>query len=89
MHRRARAKCPDGKLRIVICGIPDTMFTIPVKGGGFLDFEADVVTFHPPKSWIKIDATGVRYLPPRKPENKGIAARALGLPHSRRGPWPV
>ena len=50
MNRRARAVCPDGKLRIFACGIPDTFFSIPVKGGGWLGLEGDVLQFHPKKS---------------------------------------
>jgi hypothetical protein len=49
MHRRARALCPDGKLRVVVCGLPDTFFSIPAKGGGWIGFEDDVVKFHPPR----------------------------------------
>ena len=56
MHRRARALFPDGKLRIVRCGLPDTFFSIPVrrdrtvdehsKGlGGFLVDEDGVLKF--------------------------------------------
>ncbi len=33
MVRRCKARCADGKLRIIRCGIPDTFFTIPAKGG--------------------------------------------------------
>jgi hypothetical protein len=33
MHRRCRAICPDGKLRIFRCGLPDTAFSIPTEGG--------------------------------------------------------
>lgn len=46
-RRRARALCPDGKLRVLRCGIPDTFFTIPVRGGGFLSVDAGVVVYHP------------------------------------------
>lgn len=49
MHRRARAVCPDGKLRVLRCGIPNTFFTVPVKGGGYLTIDEDVVHYHPPK----------------------------------------
>ena len=48
MHRRARALCPDGKLRIVVCGVPDTFFSIPAKGG-WISFDEGVVHFHPKK----------------------------------------
>jgi hypothetical protein len=30
--RRAKVLCPDGKLRIMYTGIPDTYFSLPVKG---------------------------------------------------------
>lgn len=30
-YRRARVRFPDGKLRIVRCGIADTWFSIPVR----------------------------------------------------------
>lgn len=32
MHRRAKVRMPEGNLRIVVCGIPDTAFSIPTKG---------------------------------------------------------
>lgn len=32
-RRRARVKCPDGKLRVVRCGLADTFFSIPAVGG--------------------------------------------------------
>ena len=48
-HRRGRAICADGKLRIFICGIPDTMFSIPVKGGGWLGIEDGMLVHHAPK----------------------------------------
>jgi hypothetical protein len=48
MHRRARALCPDGKLRIIRCGIPDTFFTVPCKGGGYLTNDTTgVLVFNP------------------------------------------
>jgi hypothetical protein len=31
MTRRARALCPDGALRVVVCGLPDTAFSIPAR----------------------------------------------------------
>lgn len=48
MHRRARALCPDGKLRVVVCGLPDTAFSIPARGG-YLTLDERVVEFHPYK----------------------------------------
>jgi len=29
--RRCRARCADGRLRVVVCGIPDTAFSIPAR----------------------------------------------------------
>ena len=57
-HRRAKAVFPDGKLRIVRCGLPDTFFSIPVRRdklvnahsgglGGFLVTEDGVLKFRP------------------------------------------
>ncbi len=31
MIRRCRALCEDGKIRVVICGMPDTLFSIPAR----------------------------------------------------------
>lgn len=42
--RRARVRTTDGRLRIVRCGIPDTLFSIPVSkqdGGGFITIDGD------------------------------------------------
>lgn len=33
MQRRARALHPDGKARIVRCGVPDSAYTAPAVGG--------------------------------------------------------
>lgn len=44
MKRRACVRFPDGKLRIVRCGISDTFFSIPVHksdGDGFLTVADD------------------------------------------------
>jgi hypothetical protein len=52
MIRRARALNVDtGRLNVVRCGIPDTYFTIPVRGGGYLDSsgESQILRFHPPR----------------------------------------
>jgi len=51
MTRRAYARCPDGKLRVVRCGIPDTFFSIPCRGGGYLSSEENggEFTYHPPQ----------------------------------------
>jgi hypothetical protein len=49
MTRRARALHPDGKLRVVRCGVADTYFTIPARGRGFLSVNDDgVLIFNPP-----------------------------------------
>lgn len=48
MHRRARALCDDGKLRVFRCGLPDTYFSIPVKGGkGYLTMREGWFIFRP------------------------------------------
>jgi hypothetical protein len=31
LTRRALCRCPDGKLRVARCGIPDTFFSIPAR----------------------------------------------------------
>ncbi len=51
MVRRARAINTDtGKLKVVRCGIPDTFFSIPVRGGGWLGMsDGRALLFHPPK----------------------------------------
>lgn len=47
MRRRCRAMdVSTGKLRTVRCGIPDTYFTIPAKGG-WIDCKDGVFRFHP------------------------------------------
>jgi hypothetical protein len=51
MIRRAKAiNVTTGKLQTVRCGIPDTYFSIPVRGGGWLGIDTDTNTlqFHPP-----------------------------------------
>ena len=52
MIRRARAiDCETGRLKVVRCGIPDTFFSIPVRGGGYLDMSpGGALRFHPPKA---------------------------------------
>lgn len=53
--RRARCKMPDGSLRVVRCGIPDTFFSIPahvtIKGkyvrGWVSSNDEQEFTFHP------------------------------------------
>ena len=54
MTRRARVRFPDGKLRVVRCGIPDTFFSVPVRksdGDGFIcnDDETGEYVFRPYK----------------------------------------
>lgn len=41
-NRRAKAVCSDGKLRTVVCGIPDTYFSIP----GHCKIDGKTVTGH-------------------------------------------
>lgn len=50
MIRRARAINADtGKLKVVRCGIPDTYFSIPVRGGGWLgSSDGGTFVYHPP-----------------------------------------
>jgi hypothetical protein len=49
MIRRCRAiNVETGRLRVVRCGIPDTFFSIPVRGGGFIDSHAGIFRYHPP-----------------------------------------
>ena len=54
MIRRARAINVDtGKLQIVRCGLPDTFFSIPVRGGGFLDMsQGNILRYHPSSNSI-------------------------------------
>jgi hypothetical protein len=52
-RRRCKARCPDGKLRTFRCGIPDTFFTIPCKGGGFIYVRDGEYNFHPDMVLIK------------------------------------
>lgn len=48
--RRALAiNVETGKPQVVRTGIPDTYFTLPVKGGGYLDIESGILRFHPPR----------------------------------------
>ena len=49
MVRRARAVNVDtGRVRVVRCGIHDTYFSIPVRGGGFLTLsEGGIVLYYP------------------------------------------
>lgn len=56
MKRRAKARFPDRKLRIVRCGIPDTFFSIPCRktrthGCGFLTMDEGVLVFRPYPEW--------------------------------------
>ena len=45
--RRARAICPDGVLRVFRIGLPDTFFSIPVKGGGFVSMQDGAAHYTP------------------------------------------
>ncbi len=48
MNRRARVvRKTDQKLMVVRCGIPDTFFSIPVRGGGYITRDNGVFYFHP------------------------------------------
>jgi len=53
MIRMAQAiNVETGKLKVVRCGISDTFFSIPVRGGGWLGLSEGLNTillFHPPK----------------------------------------
>lgn len=53
MIRRCRAMCEDGVLRVVLCGVPDTFFSIPartkIKGKsvrGFVTYDDNVYKFN-------------------------------------------
>lgn len=50
-RRRARARFPDGRLRIVVVSIPDTYFSIPARsahhGHGYLDVGEGEFRFTP------------------------------------------
>ena len=49
-RRRGRARHKDtGKLVAFRAGIPDTFFTIPCRGGGYLYFEDEVLMYAPSK----------------------------------------
>ncbi len=50
MTRRARVRFPDGKLRVLRCGIPDTWFSVPVRksdGDGYITTRDDGPTGAP------------------------------------------
>jgi hypothetical protein len=47
MTRRAYAQDPNGKNRLVWCGIPDSAFTIPCRGGGFIFSDDGTFKYHP------------------------------------------
>lgn len=56
--RKGRAVWPDGKVRAVRAGIPDTFFTIPAHGrlngkyvAGYLTSDENVLKFHPLKKY--------------------------------------
>ena len=53
-RRHFAARCPDGKVRRGICGIPDTFFCIPARMkangktiSGYLSIDDSVVVFTP------------------------------------------
>jgi hypothetical protein len=48
--RRAYAiSVSDGTRAVHWCGIPDTAFSVPCKGGGFISMRNGAFIFHPPK----------------------------------------
>lgn len=48
MTRRARAINTQTGLPVVVrCGIPDTFFSIPCRGGGWMDSHEGIFRFHP------------------------------------------
>lgn len=50
MARRCRAKdMVTGKLKIVRCGIPDTFFSIPCVGVGWVGSGEEGFQYHPPR----------------------------------------
>lgn len=51
MIRRARAyNVNTGRRNVVRCGIPDTYFSIPVRGGGFLSVsDGGILLYYPAK----------------------------------------
>lgn len=55
--RRARVRFPCGEFRVVRCGLPDTMFSIPARANingrtvrGFVMIEGEELTFTEEKS---------------------------------------
>lgn len=53
MVRRCRARDRmTGRLVVVRCGISDTFFSIPVRGGGFITSDDDGFAFNPPKDKV-------------------------------------
>jgi hypothetical protein len=55
-ERRGYARCPNGKLQLVIAGLPDTFFSIPARARirgklvkGFLTIEDTGLVFTPDK----------------------------------------
>lgn len=51
MIRRARAfNANTGRLNVVRCGISDTFYTVPVRGGGFLSTSnGGILVYYPPR----------------------------------------
>lgn len=53
-RRRCRARHTETRqLVLVKVGIPDTFFSIPAAGGGYVMVEEGVFMFHPPKTKTK------------------------------------
>ena len=55
MKRKAYALFPDGEKRIVICGIPDTYFSIPAK-----PVKVNGVSI---RGYIGCDENGIKFVP--------------------------
>lgn len=62
MIRRCRAvNVETGRLKVVRCGIPDTFWTIPCRGGGYVDTsEGGVYRYHPPGFWTERAPESIR-----------------------------
>jgi hypothetical protein len=55
MTRRAYALFPDGKKRIVVCGIPDTYFSIPARPVKVAGIQV--------RGYIGSDESGIKFVP--------------------------
>ncbi len=52
LKRRAWVICPDGRRRVVWCGIPDTFFTIPARA---------LIEGRYTRGWVGSDETGFKF----------------------------